>query len=269
MTAYARARRSPAFSDARSRRSPATISPPRSSSSTSCGRRKRCRSCSRSGPWPTPPAPRCRSSRSVRPTTVPRWCSFWRRRRRSESFPAHLPARGREADGGRDGEPVGVFAVDVTAVNEVDGKYIDRPPTQAGLKPRLRDRGYRLGGAGLTEYLRGEGVDVVGGSPIDSEAVGQVVAIENAVPLPAAVDVDPHHLREPQCGRNVDVDRRVLVRDQVVKRLPGNGQAEGSDRARDDLGLRLGCDAGGPFVIRTRTIDLRAELDRPAHIHHA
>ena len=60
----------PAFSGAGSRPCPATISPPRSSSSTSCGRRRRSPSCSRSGPWPTRPAPRCRSSRSARPRTA-------------------------------------------------------------------------------------------------------------------------------------------------------------------------------------------------------
>ena len=44
-----RARPWPAFSAAGSRRCRATISPRRSSSSTSCGPRRRCRSCSRSG----------------------------------------------------------------------------------------------------------------------------------------------------------------------------------------------------------------------------
>ena len=43
---------------------------PRSRSSTSCGRRRRSRSCSRSARWPTRPAPRCRSRRSARPRTA-------------------------------------------------------------------------------------------------------------------------------------------------------------------------------------------------------
>ena len=59
--AIAPARRSPASSAAGSRRCPATISPRRSRSSTSCGRRRRSPGCSRSGRWPTRPAPRCRS----------------------------------------------------------------------------------------------------------------------------------------------------------------------------------------------------------------
>ena len=50
MTACAPARRLPASSAAGSRRCPATISPRRSRRWTSSGRRRRCRSCSRSGP---------------------------------------------------------------------------------------------------------------------------------------------------------------------------------------------------------------------------
>ncbi len=50
----------------------ATTSPRRSRSSTSCGRPRRCRSCSRWGPPPTRPAPRCPSSASA-PRIARRW----------------------------------------------------------------------------------------------------------------------------------------------------------------------------------------------------
>src|SRR4030095_5766712 len=45
----------------------------------------------------------------------------------------------RKADGGAERDPVGVFAHDVAAIDEVDRKNLVRPVTHAGLEPRLDD----------------------------------------------------------------------------------------------------------------------------------
>ena len=62
-----------ASSGGASRRCRATISPRRSSISTSCGRRKRWRSCSRSAPPPTRRAPKCRINASARRRIATPW----------------------------------------------------------------------------------------------------------------------------------------------------------------------------------------------------
>src|SRR5665213_3533700 len=74
--ATSRARASPEFSAAESRRCPAIIIPTRSSTWTSCGRRTRWQKCSRSVRWPTRPAPRCRNRRSAHRKSARRWWSF-------------------------------------------------------------------------------------------------------------------------------------------------------------------------------------------------
>src|SRR5947207_15027418 len=91
-------------------------------------------------------------------------------------------ARRREADDGRERNPVRVLALDVAAVNHVDIPSIDRSPAQAGLEPRLRDTGDLCARAGLAEDLRGECPDIVRGSPVDADPVGEVIAIHRAIP---------------------------------------------------------------------------------------
>src|SRR5664279_695726 len=76
-----RGRALPAFSAGASPRCRATAIQKRSSTWTSCGRRRRWRKCSKSAPRPTRPAPRCRSRRSVQPRTARRWWNFSARRR--------------------------------------------------------------------------------------------------------------------------------------------------------------------------------------------
>src|SRR6478609_2010428 len=102
---------------------------------------------------------------------------------------------------GTDGDPVGVFAGDVAAVDHVDGKDLVRPVAHAGLEARLhlaRD----LGGAGLPVRLD-RPLEGVGEFPVEADAVGQVMAIHRAIPEPAAIDVDAHGLRQAE-GRGDD-----------------------------------------------------------------
>src|SRR4051812_24203006 len=92
-------------------------------------------------------------------------------------------AADRKPDRGADGDPVGVFAGDVAAVDDVDREYLVRSVADTGLETRLHDA-CDLGGASLPVCLD-RPLQGAGEFPIKADAVGQVMAIHRAIPEPA------------------------------------------------------------------------------------
>src|SRR5437588_12640265 len=101
-----------------------------------------------------------------------------------------LAAADRKPDRGADGDPVGVLAGDVAAVDHVDGKYLVRTVADAGLEARLHDA-RDLGRASLAIRLD-RPLQGVGEFPVEAEAIGQIMAVHGAIPEPAGIDVDAH-----------------------------------------------------------------------------
>src|ERR1700692_3538696 len=98
-------------------------------------------------------------------------------------------------DRGSDRDPVGILAHDVATVDDIDGKDLVGPITNAGLEPGP-DHARNIGRAGLTECLDGPLQDI-GKLPVEANAIEQVMPINGAVPKPAAVEVDPHGFGKP------------------------------------------------------------------------
>jgi hypothetical protein len=94
-----------------------------------------------------------------------------------------------------DRDPVGIFAHDVAAIDDIDGKYLVGPVAYAGLKPGP-DHARNIGRAGLTKCLD-RPLQHVGELPVEANAIEQVMPISRAVPQPAAVEVDPHGFGKP------------------------------------------------------------------------
>src|SRR5207237_9662340 len=97
-----------------------------------------------------------------------------------------------------DGDPVGVFAVDVPAVDDIDRKNLIGAITYAGLKSRPDYTG-NIGGAGLPECLDGPLQDV-GKLPVETDPVGQIVPVDREVPKPACIEVDTHGFGQAKRG---------------------------------------------------------------------
>src|SRR5215208_2206040 len=111
-----------------------------------------------------------------------------------------LAAGHREPDRGADRDPVGVLARDVAAVDQIDRENLVRPVTHAGLKPRL-DHAWRIRLAGLAKGFDGplQGFREL---PVEPDAVHQIMAIDAAVPQPAAIEVEAHIFVEPEGRRD-------------------------------------------------------------------
>src|SRR5260370_31119741 len=105
-----------------------------------------------------------------------------------------------KSDRGPDREPVGVFAGDVAAVDDIDRENLVGPVTHASLKPRP-DHAWDIGRAGLTECLDRPLQDI-GELPVETSAIWQIVPIEGTIPKPAAIDIDPHGFRKPERCRH-------------------------------------------------------------------
>src|ERR1043166_8786219 len=222
-----------------------------------CGCRsgRACRSRSWILGWPAPSAGTARHKVSVatsRPATL---------------LPGLLAFR-RKADAGRECDPVRVLARDIAAEDQVHREAVDRAPAQADLDARLDEAPY-LGLAELAEHFGRQRPDIVGRAPVEPGAVGEVVPVGDAVPRPAGVDVDPHHVREPQRRRDVGEVAGHLVADHVVDRAAGERDAEAPDRARHEIGFELRRDRRAPFAVGAEALDLRAELDRAPEVDDA
>src|SRR3981081_3157930 len=111
-----------------------------------------------------------------------------------------LAVRYGQPDRGPAPEPGGALAGDVAAVDDIDRENLVGPVTHAGLKPRP-DHALDIGRAGLTECLDRPLQDV-GEFPVETEAIGQIMPIDRAVPKPAAVDIDPHGFRKAERRRH-------------------------------------------------------------------
>src|SRR3979490_2809059 len=103
--------------------------------------------------------------------------------------------RYRKPDRGADRDPVGVFAGDIAAIDDIDRENLIGPVTDAGLKPRP-DHAWNIRNAGLAERLDRPLQDI-GEFPVETKPIGQVMPVDAAVPQPAAIDVDPHGFGKP------------------------------------------------------------------------
>src|SRR6202171_1212178 len=103
--------------------------------------------------------------------------------------------RYRKTDGRANGDPVGIFAHDVAAVDDVDRENLIGPVTNAGLKSRP-DHAWDIRCAGLAECLDRPLQDI-GEFPVETDAIGEIMPVDGAVPKPAAIDVDPHGFGKP------------------------------------------------------------------------
>src|SRR5947209_2305844 len=181
---------------------------------------------------------------------------------------ARWPAfRGRKADRGADRDPARVLADDVVAVDHVYRKDLIGPVADAGLKPRPR-HAWTIGRSGLPERFDGE-LQHVGELPVPANAVKQIMPIDGAVPQPAGVEVDPHHLRQP-IGRRHHRESGEVVAGQGIERPARiERQAEFSDPGRDQVGFGLGLKRRAPFAVAAEGVGEHAEFHRPPDIHHA
>src|SRR6185312_6922209 len=86
-----------------------------------------------------------------------------------------LAAGHRETDRGAERDPVGVFARDVAAIDQVDRKNLVRPVAHAGLKPRL-DHARRIRLARLPKGFDGplQGFREL---PVEPDSVEQIVSV--------------------------------------------------------------------------------------------
>src|SRR6266403_2797757 len=125
-----------------------------------------------------------------------------------------LAVRYGKPDRGPDRQPVGALAVDVAAVDDIDRENLVGPVTYASLKPRP-DHAWDIGRAGLTECLDRPLQDI-GEFPVETEAIGQIMPIDRAVPKPATVDIDPHGFSEPERCRH-DRERGEVFPGQRVE----------------------------------------------------
>src|SRR3979409_903338 len=98
-----------------------------------------------------------------------------------------LAFRDRKPDRGPDRDPVGIFAGDVAAVDEIDRENLVGPVTNAGLEP-WPDHAGDVGCAGLPARPNRPLQDI-GEFPVEAEAVSEVVPVGGAVPKPAAIEV--------------------------------------------------------------------------------
>src|SRR3981081_22931 len=108
-------------------------------------------------------------------------------------LPRRLAFRDGKPDRGPDRDPVGIFAGDIAAVDDIDRENLVGEVTHTGLKPWPNHAG-EVGCAGLAKRLDGPLQDM-GEFPVETYAVAQVMPVGNAVPQPAAIDVDPHGFR--------------------------------------------------------------------------
>src|SRR5260370_12859199 len=98
-------------------------------------------------------------------------------------------------DRGSDRDPVGILAHDVATVDDIDGKDLVGPITNAGLEPGP-DHARNIGRAGLTECLDGPLQDI-GKLPVEANAIQQVLPTNAAVPKPPPLAVHPHGFGQP------------------------------------------------------------------------
>src|SRR6266852_2032702 len=122
--------------------------------------------------------------------------------------------RYRKPDRRPDRDPVGILAQDVATIDDIDRENLVGPITDAGLKPRP-DHAWDIGRAGLTECLDRPLQDI-GELPVETEAIGQIMTIDRAVPKPAAIDIDPHGFRKPERCRH-DRERGEVFPGQRVE----------------------------------------------------
>src|SRR3954453_13756531 len=175
--------------------------------------------------------------------------------------------RRRKPNGGADRDPAGVLAGDVVAIDHVDGKNLVRPVAHAGLEPRPHHAWHfrRAGLAkGFDRPLQG-----VGEFPVEAQAIEQIVPVDDAVPQPAAVKIDPHRLGQPVGRRDHRERREVLAGRDVERTTRIEGDAELSDAGRNDVHLGLWLDRGAPLAVAFGVVGEHAQFDRLEGINDA
>src|SRR5258708_7704177 len=148
--------------------------------------------------------------------------------------------RYRKPDGRANSDPVGIFAHDVAAVDDIDRENLIGPVTNAGLKSRL-DHAWDIGCAGLAECLDRPLQDI-GEFPVETEAIGQIMPVDGAVPVPAAIEVDPHGLGKPESRRHHRKCAEIFPGQRIGLASRIERKAEFADSGRDQVRLCLGND---------------------------
>ena len=95
------------------------------------------------------------------------------------------------------------------------------------------------------------------------------MAIDAAVPQPAAVDVDAHVFVEPERRRDDGKGREVFARHGIEGAAGVNGVTEPSDAGRCDVRLGFRLDRGAPLAVAARAVGEHAQLNRLERIDHA
>src|SRR5216684_193599 len=149
-------------------------------------------------------------------------------------------------------DPVGIFARDVAAVDEIDRENLIGPVTNAGLKSRP-DHAWDIGCAGLAEGLDRPLQDI-GEFPVETEAIDQIMPVDGAVPKPATIEVDPHGLGKPVRHRHHRESGEVFPSQRVELAAGIKREAEFSDAGGNEVGLGLGSDTGAPVAVAAKPV---------------
>src|SRR5215208_5132184 len=157
-----------------------------------------------------------------------------------------------KADRGPDRDPVGVFASDVAAVNDVYRENLVGPITHACLQSRPYYAGH-VSGACLAECLDGPSQDV-GEFPVETDTVGQIMPVDRLVPKPTAIDVDPHGFGEPKRRRHHRKSGEIFARERVERAAGIKRKTELSDAGRNQVSLHLGSDRRTPVALGARPV---------------
>src|SRR6266404_3819412 len=153
-------------------------------------------------------------------------------------------------DRGPDRDPVGIFAMDVAAVDEIDRENLIGPVTNAGLKSRP-DHAWDIGCAGLAEGFDRPLQDF-GEFPVETEAIGQIMPVDDAVPKPAAIEVDPHGFGKPVRRWHHRKRAEIFAGQRVELAARIERKAEFTDAGRYEVGLGLGSDSGAPVAVAAK-----------------
>ena len=97
----------------------------------------------------------------------------------------------------------------------------------------------------------------------------QIVAIDAAVPQPAAVEIDAHVFVEPERRRDHGKGRAVFAGQGVEGAAGVNGVTEPSDAGRCDVRLGFRLDRGAPLAVAARAVGEHAQFDRLERVDHA
>ena len=138
-----------------------------------------------------------------------------------------------------DCEPVGVLAINISAVDQLQIDGLGRSPAQTDLRARLGYTANVLLPAGQPEHLANQ-CQRLHKIPLKTGAVCPVTHVGNCVIEPARIDVDAKILGCLDREGHIDVAADVLSGVQVPQRVSRKTDREALITERDDVDLGLG-----------------------------